>query len=183
MSVFDGHYKGYRWIQFKKLKGTMWDVAWDLDNYLKNQDRVFVPRVLEAVRIAKDGYVATKDGEAKTIASYFYRDDNALGVCYQWLLEWLPDSQTWRVTQYYFEPGANLPTRKEMEIGFAESDLNMAMNWFMDAIRKLHRSAGVYKTDIPDMGMAMHLASLEDRPHPTETKRAELAAKYGSEWT
>ena len=182
MSVFDGHYKGYRWIQFKKLKGTMWDVAWDLDNYLKNQDRVFVPRVLEAVRITKDGYVATKDGEAKTIASYFYRDDNALGVCYQWLLEWLPDSQTWRAIRYYFEPGSSLPTKVEFDRRFAENDFEEAMCWFMGAIQKSHHHAGM-KTDIPSMTSAMHLASIEGRPHPTETKRAELAAKYGSEWT
>lgn len=182
MSVFDGHYKGYRWIQFKKLKDTMWDVAWDLDNHLKNEDRMFVPRVLEAVRVTNDGYVATQNGDEKTIASYFYRDQNHFGTSHQWILEWLPDSQTWRVAQFFYEPGKGIPSKMEQDIGFAEGDLHSAMNCFMMVISNAHREAGM-KTDIPDMGMAMHLASLEDRPHPMETKRAELAAKYGSEWT
>jgi len=67
----ESEFKGFRWIKFHEtLKIMGWDMAWDLDNNLKNEDRVGIVRILPSIRLCPEGYVAMHpEQESKTIAS------------------------------------------------------------------------------------------------------------------
>lgn len=75
--------EGYHKITFDKaLSNGGWDLAYDLDGYMKTIDRPDVPRLLPHIRLNKHGHPATATHEEngrqipKTLASIYFPQHN-----------------------------------------------------------------------------------------------------------
>ncbi|QOC57990.1 hypothetical protein phiK7B1_135 [Pseudomonas phage phiK7B1] len=74
-------FQGFHKITFSDvLKTHGWDLAYDLDGYMKTIDRPNVPRLLPHIRLNREGHPATATHEEngrqipKTLASVYFED-------------------------------------------------------------------------------------------------------------
>lgn len=103
-------FEGFRKITFSTVLATHgWDLAYDLDGYMKTIDRPNVPRISPTIRLTKEGHPATTRHETtgrrieKTLASiYFPEMKGAIKVIYDPNFEDV--DYRYRVVRYAFDP-------------------------------------------------------------------------------